>query len=43
MEIVEKGQYFGVQLDQNLVWDEHVRFLCAKICCALGFLKFEVC
>ena len=27
IEIVEKTKYFRVQLDQHLVWDEHVRFL----------------
>ena len=27
----------GVQLDQHLIWDEHVRFVCAKVSRALGF------
>ena len=30
----------GVQLDQHLIWDEHVRFVCAKVSCAFGFLKY---
>ena len=28
-ESVEKVKYLGVQLDQHLVWDELVRFVCA--------------
>ena len=40
IEIVEKAKYLGVQLDQHLIWDEHVRFLCAKVSRALGFLKY---
>ena len=30
----------GVQLDQQLVWDEHVRYVCTKVSRALGFLKY---
>ena len=30
----------GVQFDQHLIWDEHVRFVCAKVSRALGFLKY---
>ena len=40
VEIVEKTKYLGVQLDQHLVWDEHTRFLRAKVSRALGFLKY---
>ena len=36
---VEKANYLGVQLDQNLVWDEHAGFVCAKVFRALGFVK----
>ena len=28
IEIVEKAKYLGVQLDQHLAWDEHVRYVC---------------
>ena len=38
-QIIEKVNYLIVQLDQNLVWDKHSRFLCAKVSRALGFLK----
>ena len=41
IEIVEKAKYLGVQLDQHLVWDEHVRLICAKVSCDLGV--FKVC
>ena len=40
VEIVDKTKYLGVQLDQHLVWDEHTRFLRAKVSRALGFLKY---
>ena len=40
IEIVEKAKYLGVQLDQHLIWDEHFRFVCAKVSRALGFLKY---
>ena len=40
IEIVEKVEYLGAQLDQNLVWDEHVRFVCTKAYRALRFLKY---
>ena len=40
IEIVEKAKYLGVQLDQHLIWDEHVRFVCGKVTRALGFLKY---
>ena len=39
-EIVEKAKYLGVQLDQHLIWDEYVRFVCAKVSRAFGFLKY---
>ena len=41
IEIVEKAKYLGVQLDQHLVWDEHVRYICAKVSCDFGV--FKVC
>ena len=37
IEIVGKAKCVGVQLDQQLIWDEHVRFVCAKVSRALGF------
>ena len=40
IEIFEKTKYLGIQLDQHLVWDEHTRFLRAKVSCAIGFLKY---
>ena len=30
----------GVQFDHHLVWDDHVRFVCAKVSHALEFLKY---
>ena len=29
IEIVEKAKHLRVQLDKYLVWEEHVRFVCA--------------
>ena len=40
IEIGEKAKYLGVQLDQDLVSDEHVRYVCTKVSRALGFLKY---
>ena len=40
IDIVEKAKYFGVQFDQHLVWNEHIRFVCAKVSRALGVLKY---
>ena len=40
IEIVEKTKYLGIQLDQHLIWDEHTRFLRAKVSRAIGFLKY---
>ena len=37
---LKKAKYLGVQLDQNLVWDEHARYVCTKVSRALGFLKY---
>ena len=39
IEIVEKAKYSGLQLDQHLVSDEHVRFMCAEASRAIG-LKY---
>ena len=40
IEIVEKAKYLGVQLDQHLVWNKHVRYVCTRVPRALGFLKY---
>ena len=40
IEVVEKAKYLGVQLDQHLVLDEHVRNVCTKVSRDLGFLKY---
>ena len=40
IKIVEKTKYLGSQLDQHLVWDEHTRFLRAKVSRAIGSLKY---
>ena len=40
IEIVEKTKYLGIQLDKHLFWDEHTRFLRAKVSRAIGFLKY---
>ena len=42
IEIVEKAKYLGVQLHQHFIWDEHVRFVCAKVSRALGFLRYVI-
>ena len=36
IEMVGKAKCVGVQLDQQLILDEHVRFVCAKVSSALG-------
>ena len=41
IEVVEKAKYLGVQFDQHLVLDEHVRYVCTKVSRALG-LTIEV-
>ena len=40
IEIVEKTKYLGIQLDQHLIWDEHTRFVRAKVSRAMGFLNY---
>ena len=40
IEIVEKHKYLGLQLNQHIFWNEHVRFEFAKVSCDLGFLKY---
>ena len=37
--IVQSAKYLGVELDQHLVWDEHITLLQTKISRSLGFLK----
>ena len=37
VEIAEKTKYLGIQLDQDLLWDENTRFLRVKISHAMGF------
>ena len=38
--VVEKAKYLADQLDQHLVWEEQVRFVCGKISRTLVFLKY---
>ena len=39
-DIVKNLKYLGVQLDDNLAWDQQTKLLCSKISRALGFLKY---
>ena len=38
IEMFKKVKYLGVQLDQHLVREDHVRFVCAQVARALMFL-----
>ena len=40
LAIVEKTKYLGVQIDQNLDWKEHIRYVASKVSRAIGFLKY---
>ena len=39
LDIVEKKKYLGVQIDQNLDWKEHIKYVASKVSRAIGFLK----
>ena len=38
--VVEKIKYLGVQIDQNLEWKEHIKYVSSKVARAIGFLKY---
>ena len=38
--VVEKMKYLGVQIDQNLEWNEHIKNVSSKFARAIGFLKY---
>ena len=40
IKIVENTKYLGIQPNRHLVWDEHIRFLRAKVSRAIGILKY---
>ena len=40
IETFEKAKCLEVQPDKHLAWDEHVRFVYAKVFRSLGFLKY---
>ena len=33
-------KYLGVQIDQNLEWKEHIKYVSSKVARAIGFLKY---
>ena len=40
LNIVEKIKYLGVQVDQNLDWKEHIKYVASKVSRPIGFLKY---
>ena len=38
--VVGKIKYLGVQIDQNLEWKEHNKYVSSKVARAIGFLKY---
>ena len=38
LDIVEKTKYLGVQIDQNLDWKEHRKYVASKVSRSTGFL-----
>ena len=41
LAIVDKTKYLGVQIDQNLDWKEHIKYVVSKVSRAIGFLKYS--
>ena len=37
--VVEKIKCLGVQIDQNLEWKEHIRYISSTFAIAIGFLQ----
>ena len=40
LKIVEKIKYLGVQIDQNLEWREHVKYVSSNVARAIGFTTY---
>ena len=40
LDIVEKTKYLGVQIDQDLDWKEHIKYVASKVSKSIGFLKY---
>ena len=40
LDIVGTTKYLGVQIDQNLDWKEHIKYVASKVSRAIGFLKY---
>ena len=38
--VIEKIKYLGVQIDQNLEWKEHIKYVSSKVARAIRFLKY---
>ena len=38
--IVEKIKYLGAQIDQNLEWEEHIKYASSTVAKAIGFIKY---
>ena len=39
LEIIQKTKYLGVQIDNSLIWKEHIKTVSTKVSRAIGFLK----
>ena len=40
LKIVEKIKYLRVQIDRNLEWKEHIKYVSSKVARAIGFIKY---
>ena len=40
ISMVKHTKYLGVQIDQHLLWDEHLSIITKKIARGLGMLKY---
>ena len=41
LDVVTKTRYLGVQVDNSLDWNEHIKAISSKVSRAIGFLKYE--
>ena len=39
LEVVQKTEYLGVQIDNSLDWKEHIKVISSKVSKAVGFLR----
>ena len=40
LDVVTKTRYLGVQVDNSLDWNEHIKVISSKVSRAIGFLKY---